>query len=187
MVNIAQETASQERLERFSSEVARRHVAGYIAVPVSDWSLVPPDEEKLLIEHAERVFVDQPQHPCYWNNRFPIAVLCRLSEEKQRRVAWMLVTNGVNGYWEWETHSGYRMYGVLHHLGILENDMLRTVIRREFGYSSPPLPLLEAIAKKFTLPTTFFDQSRQLSQEEQREREVFNAQYPWHHEVGPVL
>ncbi|MDO8742468.1 MAG: hypothetical protein Q7J45_02930 [bacterium] len=175
-------------------EAAYRHVAGYILEPVRDWSTIEDMERGRLVSDAELIFDRQPPHQCYWNNRFCIATMCQLSEERQRQTAWCIVNNGVNKYWEWVTHNGYLMYHVLDCLKLINLNDLNNQHLAEYrarqeqlgitwdsfvpGYSHAPRLLLSRIIKRFDLPTRYLDGARILSDAQQADRERFNKLYP---------
>lgn len=179
-----------ETIEEFRT--LERHVAGYVTVPVKDWSKIPAEERERLLASANTLFDHQPGHQCYWNDRFCVATLCGLSEEKQRQAAWCLVSNGINNYWEWYTHGGYELHNCLFHLKIkVATGNVRPINIAPIGipwscinpgYTSPPRELLLEIIKHFRLPTSRLDLSRALTESEQRERDTFNKIYP-HHKV----
>ncbi len=79
---------------------------------------LPESEEPALILAAEFAYDYRPDHQCYWNDSFCVAVMCDLTWEKQQQAAWCAVCNGLNDYWEWHTHAGYEMAKVLRHIGI---------------------------------------------------------------------
>lgn len=127
---------------------------------------------------AEFEFKNQPVHQCYWNNRFCIAVMCGLWENKQRLAAWCAVSNGLNGYWEWQTHSGYDMAAVLKYLGIVADDF--SAPKNGDGYCTLDAGIAAKLVEKFELPTTHFSMQKKLTVEENRKREIFNKKYPHH-------
>lgn len=182
---------SEKELREISkrNEVASRFVAGYILLPVRDWSSVSEEERQNVLCMAQLAFDAQPIHQCYWNNRFCIATMCGMSDEHQRTAAWCLVSNGVKGYWEWITHSSYPLYTVLEHLGILNINNVQfgvpNTLEKKIGlrwqdfnndYRVAPNLLLYKLVERYRLPTTYFS-ARILSPEEQKEREKFNRVY----------
>jgi hypothetical protein len=122
----------------------------------------------------------QPSHQCYWNNRFCIAVMCGLSWYIQRIAAWCAVSNALNGYWEWETHSGYDVAATLKYLGIVEEKFEVAPAYTKSNYAHIDMDLLIKIAKFFNLPTVVISHHKEnvLSADEEREREFFNSRYP---------
>lgn len=119
-------------------------------------------------------FHDQPAHQCYWNNRFCIAIMCSLPISLQTKAAWCAVSNAVNGYWEWTTHSGFDVEAVLCHIGInFEN-----LQHKHEGYCSLKSPFIGAIVNYFNLPTTRYGMKSELSDFEKRQREEYNRMYP---------
>lgn len=126
---------------------------------------------------AEFEFQNQPIHQCYWNNRFCIAVMCNLWRSRQRLAAWCVVSNGLNRYWEWRTHSGYDMTAVLKYL-----DVVPTSFNEPQGdcYFLLDGGIAARLSEKFELPTTYFSNLRRLTAGEEKEREYFNRKYPHH-------
>ena len=102
------------------------------------------------------VWESQPLHQCYWNNRFFLAIKFDLPEEMQRQAAWMSVLNGLNGYWEWKTHSSYDLVQALQDIGI--TDMVPKSLDDvpDHLYIDVDAVVLEQIAHKFKLPTMRF-------------------------------
>lgn len=109
---------------------------------------------------AADLWESQPLHQCYWNNRFFLAIKFGLPEEMQRQAAWMAVLNGLNGYWEWKTHSNYDLVEALRAIGIIKGvpEKLSDVPRHL--YIPVEMVVLEQIANKFNLPTRRFDKTR---------------------------
>lgn len=180
---------SEEDIQKIQKEIeaALRFVAGYILVPVLDWSQVSEDEKQKVRNMAEIAFNGQPLHQCYWNDRFCLATMCNMSEEQQRVAAWCMVSNGLTKYWEWTTHRGYPLYLVLDTLRMISLRTLENSDSEEQkmgvgwssftrGYSRAPHKLLQKIVERYRLPTTYFS-ARILSPEEQKEREKFNRIY----------
>jgi len=102
----------------------------------------------------------QPLHQCYWNNRFFLAIKFDLPEEMQRQAAWMSVLNGLNGYWEWKTHSSYDLVQALRDIGITEGVPEKLADVSQHLYIPVERVVLDQIAKKFNLPTKRFDKTR---------------------------
>jgi len=172
-----------------SKTEASRIVAGYILEPVQKWDEVPAEERERIATAAVIAYNNQPNHICYWNNRFCIATMCELDETSKRMAAWCMVSNGLIGYWEWFTHSNYPVHRVLHSLGIinlnhLDNEAsaekkmgLYWDIFKDNGYSRIHSHLLlRKIVDHFQLPTAYFIQ-RELSVSEQAERLAFNQRF----------
>src|SRR3989344_1878047 len=90
-------------LRHATSELARKLVARCMTDP-SKYLKNP-----MTVLCAEYLFENHALHQCYWNDRFCIAVMCGLWSNRQRLAAWCVVSNGLNLYWEWRTHSGYDM------------------------------------------------------------------------------
>lgn len=128
---------------------------------------------------AEYLFENQAAHQCYWNNRFCIAVMCDMWQNSQRLAAWCSVSNGINGYWEWTTHSGYDMVAVLKSIDIVPADF----VAPNGGKSYCVLDgrIAAKLAEKFDLPTSHFGTRRQLTERDEREREYFKSKYPHVH------
>ncbi len=106
------------------------------------------------------VYASQPDHQCYWNNRFFLAIKFDLPEKMQRQAAWMAVLNGLNGYWEWKTHSGYDLVQALHAIGVTEGVPEKLADVPHHLYVPVERVVLAGIAKKFNLPTKRFDKNR---------------------------
>ncbi len=121
----------------------------------------------------------QAEHHCYWNNRFVLAVVCGLELHSLRLAAWCLVSNGVNGYFEWKTHSGYDMTVAFDTLGI---DTSRVVKKEGTGsgiYCELDGAMCGILADMFNLPTTLVGTKLSLTDEEKREADRFDKKYPY--------
>ncbi|GEM_PF-2689568 len=114
------------------------------------------DIEKAALD----VYENQAAHQCYWNNRFFLAVKFDLPEEMQRTAAWKAITNGLNGYWEWRTHSGYDLVQAMQEIGITEGVPEKAANVPDHLYIPVEKDVLAQIARKFNLPTKRFDKSR---------------------------
>ena len=115
-----------------------------------------------------------PTHQCYWNDRFGIALAFKLSTDFQRLAAWCAVSNGLNDYWEWQTHFSYDLAGVLHRLG------LKSVSGEERGgYCTLSRQVAAEIADYFDLPTTLVGSKTSLTEDQLAERGRFNSEYPY--------
>lgn len=121
---------------------------------------------------ALREFDNFPPHQCYWNDRFCIAVMCSLSPSYQRRTAWCAVSNAVNGYWEWITHSMFDTSIALRHIGI------DCESRGRNDYCHLERDILKAIVGHFNLPTEYCGKP-ELTDDERRQRAIFNEIYPY--------
>lgn len=122
----------------------------------------------------------QPSHQCYWNNRFCIAIACDLPKQLQREAAWCAVSNGLNEYWEWVTHSNYDATVVLRRMGI--NDVPRIIVATGFLYCNMPKSIAVQLIRMFDLPTRALGVKKTLTTDEEEERDRFNHNYP-HHNV----
>ena len=156
---------------RAASELANKVVEQCMADPARHLG----DPMTLLC--AEFMFKNQPTHQCYWNNRFCIAVMCGLQEDQRRLAAWCAVSNGLNGYWEWRTHSAYDMATMLKYLDIVADDF--SAPEKGGMYSTLAGGIAAKLAERFRLPTTNFSMEKRLTEEEHREREAFNRTYPY--------
>lgn len=125
---------------------------------------------------ARHVWDDQPAHHCYWNDRFAVAVLGGLSLAELRIGAWCVVSNGLNDYFEWKTHSGFDMDRVLNFLGIdTSHDRLRP---EGFpAYCELSDDICSKLVAMFNLPTTAFHHKTNLTDVERKESDEFNRQY----------
>ena len=137
-------------------------------------------DDPLTLIAAQWEWERQPMHHCYWNNRFALAVMCGLSFEEIQMAAWCLVSNGLNGYFEWSTHSGYDMTVVFNHLGI---DTAKVVKPDSRMYAHLPRPICIELIKMFNLPTTTLGVKSRLTNEEQ-ERKSWLEQ---HYSYTPIL
>jgi hypothetical protein len=134
-------------------EAAMEHVMRCMADPSAYAS------DPLTMPSAQLLFNDKRMHQCYWNDRFAVAVMCGMDEQSQRIAAWAAVSNGLKGYWEWETHAEYDAAAVLKHLGIIPADFDPNQLRpkgRFPDYNHLPVELCKALIDKFKLPTTLF-------------------------------
>ena len=173
------ENESYERLEA-AHQLASTRVEECIANPAKYLK----DPVTLLC--AEFKFENQPLHQCYWNNRFCIAIMCELDDYSQRVAAWCAVSNGLNGYWEWRTHSGYDMAAVLKYLGVVADDFIALKTHDETHdethggmYCTLTNGIAAKLVEKFRLPTARFRMESGLGVEEHQEREAFNKKYPY--------
>lgn len=134
-----------------------------------------PKEE--VQQAALDVWESQPAHQCYWNNRFFLAIKFDLPEEMQRQAAWMSVLNGLNGYWEWKTHSSYDLVQALQDIGII--DMVPESLDDVpvHLYIDVDAVVLEQIAHKFKLPTMRFGGNRTVdwTEEERSFRDLVDG------------
>lgn len=118
-----------------------------------------------------------PSHQCYWNDRFCVAVICGL-ESRQRLAAWCIVSNGENGYFEWETHYKYNMVEALRRIGVVGNNFIPPNDLAGYYFHLSP-DIAKAIIQKFDLPTRKFDYKQYFSDKEKQERGYFNQVYPY--------
>lgn len=72
---------------------------------------------------------NRPDHQCYRNDSFALAVLCELDFSSQRTAARWALDNARISYWEWTTHAEYDMADALKKLGIVPKD-----------FKAPPKP-----------------------------------------------
>ena len=122
---------------------------------------------------AEWEYENQASHQCYWNNRFVIAIMCKMPLWQIKMATWCLVSNGINRYFEWKTHSGYDMKTVFKYLG------LDTPTFISYGmYHYLDSPICEKLVTMFNLPTNKFGRIEPLTDRETTEREFFNRKYP---------
>lgn len=97
----------------------------------------------------------QPRHECYWNNRFCLAVMLNLPWELQQKAAWCSVNNGLIGYWEWLTHSGYRTTQTLERLHI-QVPRAASIKALEGEYAYLDSETASDIVQYFDLPSRMF-------------------------------
>lgn len=144
---------------------AHAHVKECIADPETHW------KDPITVMSALFEWDCQAAHQCYWNNRFVIAVMCNMCLFNKRTSAWGLVCNGQSGYFEWTTHSGYKVADVFRHLGIQDVNPPE----RQDSYCRAPKHILDQIADIFDLPTTTYGRKNRLTDDEKREREELNG------------
>lgn len=118
-----------------------------------------------------------PSHQCYWNDRFAIAILCDLDWQTQRLATWCLVSNGLQDYWEWQTHCGFDIGAILKKLDVLESEFQPPKATTYTPVGHPHV--LRRLVEKYNLPTCHFDPSRSLADRESAERNQFNGAYPY--------
>ena len=161
---------SEKTRERLAIEFAENRIKQCIANPM----LV---DDPVTTISALLWWDNFPAHQCYWNDRFAIAVMCGL-DERQKIAAWCVVSNGINGYFEWETHYGYNMVEALCRLGILDDNFTSPHDPNNY-YRHLSSDIAKAIVKKFDLPTMLFGYKQELTEEEKARRGRFNARYPY--------
>lgn len=133
-------------------------------------------DDPSFIHAAHFAYTDQPPHQCYWNDRFCIAVMCDMDWELQRLAAWCAVSNGMNGYWEWNTHTGYDVAHVLKRIGLLPEGF---VLPPHGPYSDLRGAVSVSIIHYFNLPTTIGGVKKRLNEADLEERDRFNHTYPY--------
>ena len=119
---------------------------------------------------------NQAPHQCYWNPRFCIAVSCNLPERLQKQAAWCAVSNGLNSYWCWITHSEFNAATVLRRLeitGIPDESSAACV------YCRMSEPVAKQLIERFCLPTLRLTNKHTLDANEAEERRVLNSHYPY--------
>lgn len=128
--------------------------------------------EPMTVLSALRAWDWNPVHQCYWNNRFVIAVMCNMPLWNKQRAAWAVICNGAIGYFEWKTHSGYKMADVFRYLGI--EGINSPPHRNDYGYSRLSKSISDQLADMFNLPTVTFGKKKQLTEKECRFRDELN-------------
>lgn len=130
---------------------------------------------------AERVWNSLPCHQCYWNDRFAIAVMCRLSMSHMQEAAWCLVNNGLNAYFEWKTHSDYDMTVVFECLGIDTSHLPKKEGMGSGIYCELDEEICRVLIEMFDLPTKKFGIKGDLTSKQLVLSEEFNRCYPHTH------
>lgn len=115
---------------------------------------------------------NQAPDRCYWNNRFCIAIACELPKQLQREAAWCAVSNGLNSYWEWVTHSNFDVSTVLRRIGI--TDVPHIIDATGPMYCYMPESIAVQLIRMFDLPTRALGVKAELTTEENKENIRFN-------------
>jgi hypothetical protein len=122
------------------------------------------------------------------NEVFCIAVCCDLDWETQRKAAWNLVTNMLNGNFRWLSPlSQLSLEKALCEAGVLkigEFVMPNSFFTPVF-FESNELP--KRVIEKFDLPTSRLHPNKILSNREKNQREWYNAFYPANHSARTAL
>lgn len=116
------------------------------------YMLNPADfsDDPEALEIGRREFNNLPSHPCYWNDRFCVAILCNMPFEFKRNAAWAIVKNGKRGYFEWNTHFGFEMRKIFTYLGIRYSPPSEQPLD---GYFYLHGEIIRQLAMLFDLPT----------------------------------
>lgn len=113
-------------------------------------------------------------HHSKWNDRFCITMACNMSFEQKRIATWCAISNGLNGYWQWTTSSGYSVTDILKYLGVTFDSVEPTV-----GYSFLDREIAIQLVRLFSLPTCTFWPLFGLNPEQEVQRDNYNQQYPY--------
>ena len=103
---------------------------------------------------AQEAIATLPGHPCYWNDRFYVAVRFGLDPKFQREAAIRSVfTNGSIGYFESLSHRGFDMKKFLIELGVPEDALDRMPGPRVLAYHALPDDprIYKTIAERFDI------------------------------------